>query len=125
MSDQKKPEDFLPLTPIHLHILIALSDAPLHGYGIMKEVERLTNSQFTISTGTMYNSIKRLLRDGLIKTVDGLHAAGDDPRRSRYYQITALGQKTARAELRRLAETVRLAQQKPAFGNLVTNLGGA
>jgi DNA-binding PadR family transcriptional regulator len=116
MAKVTRPEDLLPLTPIAFHILLAVSDDSRHGYGIMKEVERMTEGKLLISAGTLYNAIKRLLRDMLIKVVDEEPAAADDPRRTRYYRITILGQRTLEAEYHRLEETVRVAQQKPVLG---------
>ena len=110
-------KDLRPLTPIAFHILLAVSDQPRHGYGIMKEVERMTNRKLLISAGTLYNSIKRLLRDMLIKIVDEEPIEPGDPGRTRYYRITSLGQEMAEAEFRRLEETVRVAKQKPVLGN--------
>ena len=104
-----------PLTPIAFQVLLAVSDKPRHGYGIMKEIERMTKGKLLISAGTLYNSIKRLLRDMLIKVVDEELAETSDARRTRYYRITTLGQQTLEVALRRLEETARVAKQKPVL----------
>ena len=55
----------LPLRPSVFHILLALSDGDLHGYGIMQEAAEHTAGQIRLGPGTLYGNIKRLLSDGL------------------------------------------------------------
>ena len=64
------PEDLLPLTPAVFNIMLALADGEKHGYGIMLEVETNTNGQITMGPGTLYGSIKRMLKAGLIEECD-------------------------------------------------------
>ena len=44
---------------LEFHVLLALSDGPRHGYGIMQDVEALTAGELTIGPGTLYSMIKR------------------------------------------------------------------
>jgi DNA-binding PadR family transcriptional regulator len=106
---KRDPEALLPLTPAMFHVLVALADAPAHGYAIMKEVEQLTSGAVRLSTGTLYGIIKRLLSDGLIK-----EKRGDSDRR-RLYELTPFGRDVARAEASRLEETLAIARQKVLF----------
>lgn len=55
-----------PLTPAVFHILLALADRERRGYGIMQEVAARTGGAVRLGPGTLYGSIKRMLRDGLI-----------------------------------------------------------
>jgi DNA-binding PadR family transcriptional regulator len=103
---------FLPLTAQVFHILVALADRDQHGYSIMQDVAERTGGSMRLSPGTLYGSIKRMLEDGLILELhakDRPDAANDDERR-RYYRLTPLGRKVARAEAARLSEMVEQAR---------------
>lgn len=101
------PQSFLPLTPAAFHILLVLAAGDAHGYALMAEVRRRTVGQVRIGPATMYPTLARLVRQGLIVLGDQQHAH-DDPRR-RYYQLTDLGDQVVRAETLRLAKLVQLA----------------
>jgi DNA-binding PadR family transcriptional regulator len=53
---------FLPLSPAVLHILLALSGEDLHGYGIMQEVARQSEKQYRLGPGTLYDNLQKLLK---------------------------------------------------------------
>ncbi|MBN1316044.1 MAG: helix-turn-helix transcriptional regulator [Anaerolineales bacterium] len=112
----QNPEKFLPLTPPVFHILLALSDAELHGYGIKQEIEQRTSGQLVMGPGTLYGAIKRLLKQGLIKDAGDRSDPPDDERR-RYYKITPLGYRVTQAEAQRLALLVEQAQAKKLLSN--------
>ena len=98
----------LPLPPATFHILLAVADEPRHGYAISQDIAARTNGAIRMSFGTLYRSIQRMLEQGLLEEVRERPADGDDERR-RYYRVTRFGTVVARAEVRRLAEMVRLA----------------
>jgi DNA-binding PadR family transcriptional regulator len=98
----------LPLQPAAFHILLALSTGDAHGYGIIQDVESRTDGALRLSPGTLYRTIHYLLEEGLIEEPRMASAAKGDPRR-RYYRITRFGSTVVRAEARRLADLVRLA----------------
>ena len=106
--------DFLPLTAPVFHILLALADAERHGYAILQEVERRTDSSVKLGTGTLYTAIKRMLATGLIERTDSRVPEGDDERR-RYYRLTSLGARVAAAEAARMNALVGLAREKRVF----------
>lgn len=108
----KNPEEFLPLTPAVFNIMLALSDSEKHGYGIMQEVETNTDGQVLMGPGTLYGSIKRMLKAGLIEECDQRPDPEMDDQRRKYYRLTGLGQRTLRMEAERLAAQVRLARAK-------------
>src|SRR6185437_15446514 len=60
------PRDFLPLSPVVLHVLLALAAGERHGYAIAREVEETTGGQVRMGPGTLYGSIQRMLAAGLI-----------------------------------------------------------
>jgi DNA-binding PadR family transcriptional regulator len=104
---ERDPLASLPLTPALFHVLLSLADGQKHGYAVLKEVEQRTNGSVSLSTGTLYGIIKRLLADGMIRE----SAAGSDDRR-RAYRLTAFGRKVALAEAERLSELVMSAHAK-------------
>lgn len=117
------PHDFIPLTPPVFHILLAISDGARHGYAIIKEVEVRSQGDVMLSTGTLYAAIKRLLGDGLIQETDSGKAMVNVDERRRYYRLTALGRKVARAEVNRMIELVNVAEEKRLVRNVALARG--
>ena len=101
-----------PLTPAVLHILLALSTQERHGYGIMKEVESDSHGKVKMGPGTLYGSLGRMMEAGLVRESDKKHDPELDDERRVYYKITALGQATLAAELKRYGEVVAVATKK-------------
>ncbi|HEV7180830.1 MAG TPA: helix-turn-helix transcriptional regulator, partial [Candidatus Baltobacteraceae bacterium] len=62
-----------------------------------------------LGPGTLYRLIKQMLADGWISEVHKIDP--EDPRR-RYYKLTPWGRRIARAEAERLADIVRVAQNR-------------
>ncbi|MCZ6857732.1 MAG: PadR family transcriptional regulator [Gemmatimonadetes bacterium] len=117
------PHDFIPLTPPVFHILLAISDGARHGYAVIKEVEKRSQGDVMLSTGTLYAAMKRLLGDGLIEETDsGKDVVNVDERR-RYYCLTGLGRKVARAEVNRMVELVSIAEEKRLVRNVALARG--
>ena len=94
------------LKPAGFHILLALAGGPLHGYGIMKAVERDTGGEFTLEIGSLYRLLARLVTEGLI---DDIERADE---RRRYYRITPAGRKALKSEAARLANVVSLVRAR-------------
>src|SRR2546422_9896838 len=111
-KEKLDPDSLLPLRPSVFHILLALSDGDLHGYGIMQEVAEHTQGQIKLGPGTLYGSIKRLLSDRLIVEADERPDPAMDDERRRYYRLTDFGQQVLRAEARRISKMVSVAQRK-------------
>ncbi len=105
------PESLTPLPRLAFHILLALANDESHGYAIAKEVERNTAGRTKPSTGSLYLSMDKLRRQDLIEEAGRPAAAADDARR-RYFRITALGRRVARAEGERLLRLVNLARER-------------
>jgi len=108
-------EEQLPLTPAMFHVLLALADGEMHGYAILKEVERRTEGKVRLSAGTLYGIIKRLNGEGWIVESSKRPAAGLDDERRRYYRLTELGRQVAVTEARRLEELLEMARNKNLF----------
>ena len=94
------PATFLPLKPVELHILLALADGDLHGYGLTLAVDERSDGVIRLAPGNLYQVLKRLLADGLV--AEAPPPATDDDSRRRLYRLTALGGRVAAAELERL-----------------------
>jgi len=116
---QTNPEEFLPLTPAVFHVLLALADGERHGYAIMQEVAASTGGQIKMGPGTLYGTIKRLLEIRLIEESDERPDPRLDDERRRYYRLSALGQRVARAEAQRYAAMVEVARGKKLIGKPV------
>jgi DNA-binding PadR family transcriptional regulator len=101
-----------PLTPAVLHILLALSTGPRHGYGIMKQVREDSDDKITLGPGTLYGSVRRMIDAGLIRESDKRTDPETDDERRIYYETTGLGQKTLAAELQRYRQIVAVAGRK-------------
>ena len=111
-ESMKDPEEFLPLTATVFNIMLVLVEGEKHGYAIMSDVETNTEGQMLMGPGTLYGSIKRMLKAGLIEETDERPDPEMDDQRRRYYKLTGLGQRTLRLEAERLAAQVRVARAK-------------
>jgi DNA-binding PadR family transcriptional regulator len=109
MPRDPEPDSFLPLQPTMFHILVALAGHDRHGYSILHEVAARTGGKVKLSAGTLYSSIRRLLEQGLIDELAESPDPGADERR-RYYRLTSLGRRVAKAEVARLAALVQQAR---------------
>ena len=108
----QNPEEFLPLTPAVFNILLALAEGEKHGYGIMLEVESNTKGQVIMGPGTLYGSIKRMLKAELIEKSDERADPDMDDQRRKYYRLTHLGRRVLQMEAERLASQVMIARAK-------------
>ncbi len=96
------PDDFLPLRPLDLHVLVALSERDRHGYGIVQTVAERSDNKIRLAPGNLYPVLRRLVEVGLIRD-DGERLAHDlEHKQRRYYAITTLGRRVAAAEAVRL-----------------------
>src|SRR5215472_8584821 len=115
----KKPiqQELLPLTPPVFHILLALADEERHGYGIMQDVARQTGGALQLGPGTLYGCLKRMQTAGLVEESEERPDPALDDERRRYYRMTTLGRRIARAEAQRLAGAVTVAMSRLAGEN--------
>ena len=98
-----------PISSASLHILLALSESDLHGYGIMQSVKRQSGGNYRLGPGTLYANLDRLLASGLV---------GENERRlkrgstRREYCLTPSGEQVLRLEVRRLRQVVEVARTR-------------
>lgn len=95
-------------------ILLSLLGGRLHGYGIAKRAEELSDGRVRLAAGTLYGALDRLTDQGLI-TVDGEERV--EGRKRRYYAISETGRTHVVAEVSRLEASVAAAK------TVQTNLG--
>ena len=101
-----------PLPSAAFHILIALAEEDLHGYGIMRQVAEQTGGRMRLGPGTLYSSLQSLLQGKCIEELDSREDAELGQERRRYYRLTSAGRKLARAEADRLAGFLRVARSR-------------
>ncbi len=97
-----------PLTEPVLLILLSLATEPRHGYSLMKDIQALSNSRVSLSTGTLYGALRRLLEDGWIARFE----QPDTSRDKQAYKLTSAGRKQLEFELRRLNQLTRAAHAR-------------
>jgi DNA-binding PadR family transcriptional regulator len=99
------------LTPIAFEVLLSLVDGPQHGYGIKLDIEARTAGELSLGSGTLYQAIQRLEREGLITEA---RSGGDrsDARRGRSYRLQPAGRAALHTHLRRLSRVVDYARSR-------------
>ena len=110
MTANENPMNMVPLPVAQLHILLALASGDKHGYAIMREVEVLTEGEVTMGPGTLYGSVKKMLKAGLIEESDERPDSEMDDQRRRYYRMTGLGRRVLDAEIDRMERLSRTAR---------------
>ena len=90
-------------------ILTALVDGPRHGYGIMGEVEQLSDGRVDLKVGTLYGVLDRLVADGLLELDREEPHQG---RLRRYYRLTERGHDALTSEVARQAANARAASRR-------------
>ncbi len=105
-----QPDEFLPLTALSFHILLALTRGAAHGYAIGDAIEEASGGAIEPTTGSLYQALKRMQDEGLLQkapTPEG-ERSGGPPRL--YFQLTELGRAVARMEAERLAALMDIAR---------------
>lgn len=100
---------YVPMTETGFYILFCLQERS-HGYSITQRVRRMTGGEVLISAGTMYGTLSKMERDGLI------HLVAEEEKR-RLYEITPTGREVLDLELARIARLYANAQGKGCHGN--------
>lgn len=80
-----------------LLILKTLSLSPMHGYGIGRKIEEVTDGVFRVNPGSLLTAMRRLERAG---QVDSEWRRTENGRRARYYRLTSAGRKRLEVETR-------------------------
>ena len=100
--DKKIEKKYIPMTETAYYLLLALGEER-HGYGAMLHIEELTAGRLKIGAGTIYGTLSKMEKDGLIITIN------EDDRRKTYKQ-TETGRKLLELEISRLEELLKNGQ---------------
>lgn len=100
---EKLLKSYIPMTETAFYILLALTE-PRHGYGITKFVAELTENRIKLGSGTVYGTLTKMQKDGLIEVYD-------DTDKKIVYNITDTGRQVLRTEVQRI---------KLLYGNAVS-----
>ena len=92
--DKRIKRFYVPMTETSFYILFALQDE-MHGYNIMYYVKELTGGEITLGAGTVYTSLSKMEKDGLI-----VFTKSESKRK--YYRLTDLGNEVLDLELGRI-----------------------
>ena len=92
--DNKIKRIYVPMTETGFYILFCLRQ-PQHGYGISQQVRQMTGGAVVISAGTMYGTLSKMEKDGLI-----VFDREEDKRK--LYRITELGTEVLNLEIKRI-----------------------
>ena len=90
---------YVPMTETGFYILLCLR-TEMHGYSIVRRVEELTDGEIRLSPGTMYGSLSKMEKDGLIRFVR-------EEEKRKLYVITPLGEAVLSLEMRRIGRLYR------------------
>ena len=85
---------YIPMTETGFYILFCLQEE-MHCYNIAKKVKEMTGDEIIISPGTMYGSLSKMEKDGLIMFVR-------EENKRKFYMITVLGKQILDIEIRRI-----------------------
>ena len=85
---------YVPMTETGYYILLCLQQER-HGYSIVQKVEELTQGEIRLSPGTMYGSLSKMEKDGIIRFVR-------EEEKRKLYLITDLGKEVLELEQKRI-----------------------
>lgn len=91
------------MTETAFYILFCLQK-PNHGYGIVQIVENLSEGAIRLAPGTMYGSLSKMEKDGVIRFV-----REEDKRK--IYEITSLGKEILDIEINRINRLYKLTRE--------------
>ncbi len=90
-------------------VLTALVGEPRHGYGIVRQVEELSDGRVRLRVGTLYGVLERLASDGLVEPDREEVRQG---RLRRYYRLSESGRRDLEAEVARQTANVATASAR-------------
>ena len=98
---------YVPMTEAGFYILLCLQ-LPMHGYGIVQQVEQLTDGEIRLSPGTMYGTLSKMEKDRIISFVR-------EEEKRKIYCITELGREVLQMEMRRIERLFRNVKEIQAW----------
>jgi transcriptional regulator len=104
MMPPEAPELEVPYGTLDLMVLTTLrAMGPLHGYGVARRIEQVSQGALALNQGTIYPALLRLEQNGWIR---GDWGTSENNRRARFYSITRAGRKRLAAGAESWARTV-------------------
>ena len=94
--------ELLPGT-LDMLILKTLALQPMHGLGVARRIEQLTDGALQVPPGSLFPALHRLEQKGWIK---GAWGESENNRRAKYYRLTAAGQRRVGEERQNWSEVV-------------------
>ena len=101
----------LPLKPLVFQVLLALVDGERHGWSLVRDVQQ-RGGFARLMPGNFYRTLRAMLASELIVESSARPPDANDDERRRYFRLTALGERVAAAEARRLQSIVTEARAK-------------
>ena len=98
---------YVPMTETGFYILLCLQQ-PMHGYGIVQQVEQLTDGEIRLSPGTIYGTLSKMEKDRIISFVR-------EEEKRKIYCITELGREVLQMEMRRIERLFRNVKEVQAW----------
>lgn len=96
MNDKDLHKVYSPMTETAFYILLSLQ-TERHGYSVMQYVEELTGNRISLGAGTLYGSLSKLKKDGLVVIVK-------EEGKRKIYKITVTGKELLQLEKKRIEE---------------------
>jgi len=94
-------------------ILLALADSSLHGLGIARAVQELSDGRTRLWPASLYGTLDELTESGVIEELDDPRLRpADESGKKRFYRLTRAGHRALAAETDRLAALVKLAKSR-------------
>ncbi len=97
---------------IQFLILRVVCENSLHGYGIIKEIEELSEGRHVIKTGTMYTTLRRMEKEGLVRSE---WKESDFGPNKRDYRITEKGREHLKGWLEMIKERKKMMEKMTSF----------
>ena len=89
------PKSDLLQGTLDMLILKALSLGPLHGYGIIQRIRRMSDEMLTVEQGALYPALYRIEQRGWVTSEWGENETG---RRAKFYSLTKAGRRQLAVE---------------------------
>lgn len=112
MTDQAAIREMLPLPRATFHILVALQEAPLHGYAVKQTVEATSDGMVRMAPATLYETLHRMKSRGLVEEAEPAPGKQDDHPQRTYYRLTTFGRAVMAAEVHRVGAMVDRARAR-------------
>jgi DNA-binding PadR family transcriptional regulator len=101
--DERIRKIYVPMTETAFYILLSLQKER-HGYGITQRIRELTDGNVSIGPGTMYGTLSKMEKDGLIVPTR-------TENKRKYYRITEQGREVLRAEKERVRHMYQIIEE--------------